>query len=96
MVTSSYISAYVTLFYQCKSHSEPALYKGGILTENMGKTDVMKSYRTENGAYSPGFLLNNLTGGTLYSFSCKYTSSSSGAFCHFLTTCSFPRKSTDY
>ncbi|KAF3322089.1 Endo-1,4-beta-xylanase F1 [Carex littledalei] len=35
----------------------------------MGQIDV-KNYRTENGAYSPGFLLNNLTEGTIYSFSC--------------------------
>lgn len=70
---TSILLTIVILFYQCKSHSEPALYRGGILTESMGQIEV-KNYRTGNGTYSPGFLLNNLTEGTIYSFSCEYTS----------------------
>ncbi|KAJ4812324.1 hypothetical protein LUZ62_024890 [Rhynchospora pubera] len=54
---------------ECKSHSEPALYKGGILTESTRQTEV-KNFKTENGASSPGFVLSNLTAGTIYSFSC--------------------------
>ncbi|KAJ3679875.1 hypothetical protein LUZ60_016153 [Juncus effusus] len=56
-------------YTECKQHSEPPLYNGGILKEKIGEIEL-KNYRTDSGAYSPGFLLYNLTETLIYTFSC--------------------------
>ncbi|XP_020084000.1 uncharacterized protein LOC109707260 [Ananas comosus] len=58
-----------TAYTECKSCPEAPLYNGGILSENGGESEVTY-YKSETGAYSPAFVLYNLTESTRYTFSC--------------------------
>ncbi|OAY65871.1 putative endo-1,4-beta-xylanase C [Ananas comosus] len=57
-----------TAYTECKSCPEAPLYNGGILSENGGESEVTY-YKSETGAYSPAFVLYNLTESTRYTFS---------------------------
>ncbi|MQL85530.1 hypothetical protein Taro_018056 [Colocasia esculenta] len=57
-------------YTECKAHPEAPLYGGGILQGQPDKVVETGQGKTETGASSPAYVLDNLSTGTRYTFSC--------------------------